>query len=181
MAFRKISDDVKRAAIRLYERNLLNLHDILDCCGLSQRTWYRVLKLWRETGDVVNHERGVPGRMRHLDREDVEYLLQLVRDNPDYFLDELVTLASTNRFISVHFATVFNELERAGMSRKKLKVIASERNEELRAEFIVCAEIPRFRFLEVVLGGVEIFGDVGSFVVGSCISLSSNSLSLSSA
>ena len=38
MAFHKISDDVKRAAARLYERNLLNLHDIPNCCELSQRT-----------------------------------------------------------------------------------------------------------------------------------------------
>ena len=26
-----------------------------SCCGVSESTWYRVLKLWRETGDVVNH------------------------------------------------------------------------------------------------------------------------------
>ncbi|KAG1837957.1 hypothetical protein C8R48DRAFT_550088, partial [Suillus tomentosus] len=133
---RKISDDVKRAAIRLYEHNLLNLQDILDCCGFSQRTWYRVLRLWRDTGDVTNHPRGVRGRVRRLEREDIEYLLELVHDNPDYFLDELVSLARTNRFISIHFTTVFNELERAGMSRKKLKRIASERNEELRAAFV---------------------------------------------
>jgi len=136
MAFCKISHDVKRAAIRLYERNLLSLEDILSCCGFSESTWYRVLKLWRETGDVVNHPTGIRGRVRHLDRDDIEYLLQLVRDNPDYFLDELADLTRTNRFISVHFTTLYNELSCAGMSRKKLKRIASERNEELRAAFI---------------------------------------------
>ncbi|KAG2071438.1 hypothetical protein BDR04DRAFT_1135016 [Suillus decipiens] len=136
MMFRKISDDVKRAAIRLSEHNLLSLQDILDCCGFSERTWYRIMKLWRDTGDVINQSRTARGRVRHLDREDIDYLLQLVRDNPDYFLDELVDLTQTNRFISVHFTTIFNELDRAGMSRKKLKRIASERNEELRAAFI---------------------------------------------
>ena len=75
--------------------------------------------------------------MRHLEREDIEYLLELVHDNPNFFLDELVSLARANRFISVHFTTIFNELERAGMSRKKLKCIASERNEELGAVFLV--------------------------------------------
>ncbi|OAX39824.1 hypothetical protein K503DRAFT_51452 [Rhizopogon vinicolor AM-OR11-026] len=65
MAFRKISHDVKRAAIHLYERELLNLQDILSCCGFSDSTWYRVLKLWRETGDVVSHPTGVRGRARH--------------------------------------------------------------------------------------------------------------------
>ena len=33
----------KRAAIRLYERYLLSLQDILSCCGFSESTWYRVL------------------------------------------------------------------------------------------------------------------------------------------
>ncbi|KAG1882134.1 hypothetical protein F4604DRAFT_1537754, partial [Suillus subluteus] len=136
MAFRKISDNVKQAAIHLYEQNLLSLQDILDCCRFSQRTWYHILRLWRDTGDVANHPRGVRGHVRRLEREDIEYLLELVHDNPDYFLDELVSLARTNRFISIHFTTVFNELERAGMSRKKLKCIALERNEELHAAFI---------------------------------------------
>jgi hypothetical protein len=84
-------------------------------------------------GDVVSDRpTGVCGRVRHLDREDIEYL----HDNPDYFLNELADLTRTNRFIAIHFTTVFNELERAGMSRKKLRRIASERNEELRAAFI---------------------------------------------
>jgi len=37
MAFHKISDDVKRAAIRLYELNLLNLHHILNCCYVYKK------------------------------------------------------------------------------------------------------------------------------------------------
>ncbi|KAG2074849.1 hypothetical protein BDR04DRAFT_1092433 [Suillus decipiens] len=50
------------------------------------------MKLWRDTGDVINQPRTARGRVRHLDREDIDYLLQLVHDNPDYFLDELVDL-----------------------------------------------------------------------------------------
>ncbi|KAG2076546.1 hypothetical protein BDR04DRAFT_1204573 [Suillus decipiens] len=92
MVFCKISDDVKRAAIRLSEHNLLSLQDILDCCRFSERTWYRIMKLWRDTGDVINQPRTARGRVRHLDREDIDYLLQLVHDNPDYLLDELVDL-----------------------------------------------------------------------------------------
>ncbi|KAG2100512.1 hypothetical protein BD769DRAFT_1367983, partial [Suillus cothurnatus] len=124
------------AAIHLYEHNLLNLQDILNCCGFSQWTWYHVLRMWRDTGDVANHLRGVCGHMHHLEREDIEYLLELVHDNTNYFLDELVSLTRTNCFISIHFTTVFNELKCAGMSQKKLKCIASECNEELHAAFI---------------------------------------------
>lgn len=138
MGFRKISRDVKLAAIRLHERNLLSLRDILDSCGFSERTWFRILKLWRETGDVVNHQpsTAMRGRLRALDREDIDCLLRLVRQNPDYFLDELMHLLATNQFISVHFTTIFRELEHADVSYKKLKRIAKERNETLRAAFI---------------------------------------------
>jgi transposase len=136
MGYRKISRDCKIAAIRLFERHLLPLEDILECCGFSERTWYRILKLWNETGDVVKPGKTRRGRIRNLDKEDVQYLLRLVRQNPDYFLDELLHLLKTNRFISVHYTTIHRELERAGMSTKKLKRIALERDEERRADFI---------------------------------------------
>jgi len=76
MAFRKISHNVKWAAIRLYECDLLNLQDILGCCGFSESTWYQVLKLWRVTGDIVSHPTDVhTGHVHHLEGEDVKYLL----------------------------------------------------------------------------------------------------------
>ncbi|RXW16551.1 hypothetical protein EST38_g9310 [Candolleomyces aberdarensis] len=98
---------------------------------------YRTLKLRRETGDVVNHTYGLPGQPRLLHFEDVDYLIRLVRHRPDWFLDKLQYLLQTNRFVSVHYVTIHRELERAGMSLKKLKKIAMERDEEKRAEFII--------------------------------------------
>ncbi|KAF8173628.1 hypothetical protein BJ912DRAFT_800640, partial [Pholiota molesta] len=136
MPYRSISRNVKVAAIRLYERHILSLYDILDCCRMSKRTFYRILKLWRTTGDVVRPQTTLQGRNRKLDYDDICHLLELVRQNPDYFLDELLCLLETNRFISLHYVTIHRELERAGMSRKKLKVIAMERNEDRRADFI---------------------------------------------
>jgi len=136
MGYHRISRDVKIAAIKLYERDLLDLGDILDCCGLSERTFYRILKLWRETGDVIHPSRSLPGRLRSLDHNDVQYLLRLIQENPDYFLDELLHLLKTNRFISVHYATIYRELKRRGVSLKKLERVAKERNDEIRAEFI---------------------------------------------
>jgi transposase len=70
-----------------------------------------------------------------LDYNDVEYLLCLVDQSPDYFLDELLYLLKTNRFISVDYITIHRALERAGMSHKKLKKVASERNEKAESRF----------------------------------------------
>jgi transposase len=137
MPFRKISRGLKLAAIRLYEREILPLWDVLAIMDLSRRTFFRILKLWHETGDVVTHKHGnLAGRPRILDFDDIHYVLQLVRLRPDWFLDELLELLETNRFISTHYVTIHRELQRAGVSYKKLKRIALERNEEARNAYI---------------------------------------------
>ena len=79
---------------------------------------------------------GAPGRPRILHLDDVDYLLHLIRQRPDWFLDELLNLLRSNHFISVHYTMVHNALVQAGISLKKLKKIASERNEDTRNEFI---------------------------------------------
>jgi len=107
-------------SIRLYERELLSLEDILDCVGFSERTFYRILRLYNDTGNVVQHRLGVSlGRPRLLYFDDVDYLLRLVRQRPDLFLDELLDLLKTNRFISVHYVTIHRELVCAGAEHKK--------------------------------------------------------------
>jgi len=137
MPYRKISRDVKLAAIRLYERNIFPLSDLLDIVGFSKRTFYRIQRLWEDTGDVVQHNPNQKhGPSRLLLYDDIQYLLSLIRFRPDWFLDELLDLLRTNGFISANYVTVHRELERAGVSRKKLKRVALERNEEARNTFI---------------------------------------------
>ena len=122
--------------MRLYEDDVLSKPVILDYLTISSRTFDRILALWNSTGDVVRETNGVRGRPRILHFSDIEYLKRLIRHRPDWFLDELQYLLQTNRFISAHFATVHRELVRAGISAKKIKKAASERNEDLRADFI---------------------------------------------
>ncbi|KAG2353420.1 hypothetical protein BDR07DRAFT_1309480 [Suillus spraguei] len=118
MPFRKISRDVKLAAVKPHEQNILSLEQILDCVSFSEHTFWHMIKLWRETGDVVRHSYGAPGRPRTLNFDNVNYLLRLVKHHPDWFLDELPLLLSDNRFISVHYTTIYRELSRAGISAK---------------------------------------------------------------
>jgi transposase len=136
MVFRRISPDVKRAAIRIYENNLMDLDDILDCLDMSESTFFRALQLYRETGDVEKPKSTTRGRPRKLHFDDLTYMTALINHRPDWFLDELLGLLDTNRFISVHFTTIYRELERSGVSLKKLRRIAKERDEDLRADFV---------------------------------------------
>ena len=136
MPFRKVSRDLKLAAIRMHELGILTVAQIIDCLQISRRTFYRVLQLWNSTGDVVQHTNGVRGRPRLLHFDDIDYLKRIIKHRPDWFLDELLSLLETSRFISAHFKTIHLELVRAGISTKKLKKIAAERNEDLRADYI---------------------------------------------
>ena len=134
--YRIISRDVKIVAIRLSERQLLPLDDILLCCGISQCTFYHIQKLWQTTGNVIDRAPTLSGCPRGLHRDEIHYLLQLVRQNPNYFLDELLGLLKTNRFISVHYSTIHDELQHASVSHKRLQRIALECDETQRARFI---------------------------------------------
>lgn len=136
MPNRRIEQGTKLAGIKLYEHGVLSLDTILDILEYSRRTFFHTLKLWRETGDVVSALSNMHGRPRVLDYDDLQYLLLLIEQNPDYFLDELLDFVETNRFISVHFSTILWTLERASVSRKKLRKIAIERDEFGRAEYV---------------------------------------------
>jgi len=145
MGNRKISADLKLAAIKLYENYHFSLDNITDCVGFSERTFWRIWKRYKETGSIEPPVCNTRGQPRALHTEDLYYLLSLVRMCPNWFLDELLDLLKTNRFISVHYTTIHRELVQAGISLKKLHIIAKERNEDLCADFIrqmgqYCAE-----------------------------------------
>ena len=63
-------------------------------------------------------------------------MLELIHATPDLFVDEPLTLFEKNRFISVHYTTIYWGLECLNISRKKLQQIAEERDEECRADFV---------------------------------------------
>ena len=92
--------------MNLYECELILLDNILDCVGFSEQTFYCVLSLWRETGNVIKYTHGLCGRPRLLVFGDLQYLLHLVHHHPDWFLNELADLLHENHFISVHFSTI---------------------------------------------------------------------------
>ncbi len=53
MVYRKISDDLKEAALRLYARGRDNIHEIASITGFSIRTFYHTHQQKRRTGTVA--------------------------------------------------------------------------------------------------------------------------------
>ena len=105
MGNRSVNRDLKIAALNLYEQGHLPLKTILSCVGFSRSTFFRMVKLWRTTGDVV-HQSNRTGRPRLLCHDDIDYLVLLIQERPDWFLDELLNLLKHNCFISVHYTTI---------------------------------------------------------------------------
>ena len=87
----KISHDLKLAALRLHQHGAMPLSDILQCLGISWMTFFRVQKIFRETGDVVKPRSAYCGHPRIQNHADVHYLIELIQHCPDWFLDELKT------------------------------------------------------------------------------------------
>ncbi|KAF5346286.1 hypothetical protein D9758_011490 [Tetrapyrgos nigripes] len=128
VACERIFNDIKLAAICLYENGLLDLDDILACVGFSRRTFFHALRLWRREGIVSKCKSYHVGCPHALNMEDHQYLLALVNHNLEWFLDELCDLMDENWHIAIHFTTIHRELECASISVKDLQIIAQEQN-----------------------------------------------------
>lgn len=136
-----ISQDLKLAAVWLHEGGLPTLPDILNSFNISRVTFYRIWKLWQETGNVVSR-RNTSHQTCLLDGSNIQYLNQLTEENSDYSLDELLSLLKTNCFISVHYTTIHNQFLHSGVSYKKLHHITSKWYEDTRANFIARCWMP---------------------------------------
>ena len=107
MVFRYISTDVKLAAVRIYENNLMELDDILAFLNMSESMFFHTLQLYRETGNVEHPKSTTRSRPHKLHFDDLTYITAVINHHPDWFLDELLGLLDTNRFIAVHFTTIY--------------------------------------------------------------------------
>ncbi|KAJ8589275.1 hypothetical protein M405DRAFT_881705 [Rhizopogon salebrosus TDB-379] len=113
MPFRKISHDVKLAPIQS-----------------SGSSMFMTFSSAVDSLNALDHEDSIKFTPAY-------YLLRLVRQNPHYFLDELMHLLKTVDSSPSSSQQSSRELECAGLSLyRKFKRIAQERNENLRAEFI---------------------------------------------
>ncbi|KAG2030017.1 hypothetical protein BDR03DRAFT_879419 [Suillus americanus] len=74
MGNRKISADLKFAAIRLHGQGILRLSEILNCVGFSRMTFYRIKKLYNNTGNIVKPRSQYTGCPHIFNLEDLHYI-----------------------------------------------------------------------------------------------------------
>lgn len=136
MVYRKISDDLKDAALRLKARGRDTNFEISQITGFCTRTLYRAHQRKLLAGSVAPLQAIGRGRPRSLIRRDCDYLLRLAKHKPTLFLDEYAQRLQQNRELSVCVTTIHRSLERAGLNVKHVQKMASERDPILRADFI---------------------------------------------
>jgi transposase len=136
MVYRKISNDLKEAALRLKARGRDTNYEISQITGFSTRTLYRARRRKLLTGSVAPAHAIGRGRPRSLLRRDCDYLLCLARHKPTMFLDEYSKRLRQNRELSVCITTIHRSFERAGLNVKRVQKMAAERDPLLRADFI---------------------------------------------
>ena len=79
MVFHYISPDVKQAAIRIYENDLMDLVNILAYLDISESTFFRALWLQQETGNVECPKSTIHGRPWKLHFDDLTYMTALIK------------------------------------------------------------------------------------------------------
>ena len=136
MVNRRISDDLKLAALRLKARGRDSVSEILDIVGFSKKTFYRVQGQFRRIGTVAKANAIGRGRPQKILLADTCYLVRLARHKPTLFLDEYRSRLERYRLLTVSMATIHRALERAGLNVKQVQKMALERDPIHRADFI---------------------------------------------
>jgi len=88
MGNRRISDDLKRPALRMRACGRYTDPEVIQVMGISRSTLFRTAHRMRRTGSVAKAVAIGPGRPRKLMHADCPYLLALARHKPSLFLDQ---------------------------------------------------------------------------------------------
>ena len=123
----------------VYQRYALDLpyRDISKNLNVDPSTVCRIIQRFDETGSVskATFPRGHEHPHQKLRPTDEFLILQLVLDKPGVYLDEIRKELYQTTGTDVSVSTICNFLHRNGFTRTRLKQVALQQSEELRAKF----------------------------------------------
>jgi len=118
----------------LYYYRDLGVSEIVDLLIVSTKMVRRIIKLFKDTGDVEPTKQCHEPE-RRLDALEEMTLIQYLMVNPSAYLDELQMELQDRTGVAVSVATVCRTLHRLGLTRKKLRHVVMCRSEDSCAEF----------------------------------------------
>jgi transposase len=128
MTYRKIAKEIKHLALDLLQCRM-PVEDVCDLLLLHPRS----VRRWRSNiatfGDVEPPARLPQGRPPIIPSEVLDLILVLIQGEPSTYLEELQVFLSGEFNIAISVPALHANLQRAGMTHKKLTTLAKERNE----------------------------------------------------
>ncbi|KAF5374389.1 hypothetical protein D9758_004606 [Tetrapyrgos nigripes] len=133
MGNRRISPDLKDAALRMWEAGWA-IHDICGALAVSKSSLYRWRTIFDELGTPMKPPCPILGRPRLIGMAALQACKDIYVQNSDTYLTELQWYLAIHHDLPVSISALQAMLDKAGLSRKVLHKIASERDKELRVE-----------------------------------------------
>jgi len=130
MVYRNISPGIKQRALQLLSDGW-DMEDIVDALGVSPKSVDRWLDKY-ETHGRVDPPSVLRGRRRALNPAILEELQQLIRECPSLFLDEISEWLAIYHDQPIHTSQLHRTLHDIGLTYKRLRKVAAERDEEAR-------------------------------------------------
>ena len=126
---------MKDCALRLWELGW-SREDICSTLCVSQASLYRWAALFEEFGSATAPPPLIRGRPRIIGMVAMNTIREIYARNSTVYLDELQWHLAIFHDIAISTSALQETLERAGLTRKVLRKIATERDEVRRAEFL---------------------------------------------
>lgn len=134
MGNRKISTDLKDAALRLWDLGWEE-NDIMQGLVVSRASLYRWKKLFAEIGSTARPPSPLRGRPRIITHAVLSACLDIYQKEPEVYLDELRWHLAINHDIPISISALQKNITDAGLTRKLLHRIARERKKQQRDEY----------------------------------------------
>lgn len=116
---KEFSTDLRWRVVYLYSDGL-SITDIANTLYMSKSVVAKIINLYEKWACVTNPFKGVPGRRKLFDREDMRILQNLVKDKVDWYLDELVYEMDNLTGKRASISALWRSLHYLGITRKKV-------------------------------------------------------------
>lgn len=127
-----ISDDLKQRIVKWYLEDKMTMQDISTTATCSIGLVSKVLRNYRQYGQVNDPYSRRTGRPSYLNADDLHFLETLITANPSLYLDEIQHKLAAVRNVHISIATVCRALATLDLTRKHVTKAAAERDEQLR-------------------------------------------------
>ena len=135
------SEDLRWRIIWQKEVMGYTLKDIANNLNIDISTVWRLIKLFETTGNVSKRPYPKGRRFKKLTDTVKLLVLQLILEKPGMYLREVQKEVYTVTGVDVSATSLCNFLKCSGFSCQKMRIVAKQRDDELRSEFITDVSI----------------------------------------